>query len=105
MTGPSTGPFRTAASSPASTNGIAIRREVQDEVVLQVLQAQEVARIRYPSGFTTTSRVTVDDAEPRLGVDDLSCDCPRMVGLDWIDPPKVPTQHGGSPVPLLIYAW
>ncbi|HET6297599.1 MAG TPA: hypothetical protein VFG33_29715 [Kribbella sp.] len=55
--------------------------------------------------MTTVFRVEVATGEPRLGVDDLECDCPRMVGLDWIEAPKVKSQYGGSPVPLLIYSW
>ncbi len=42
---------------------------------------------------------------PRLGDDNLDCPCPRMVALDWVVPPSLTTRHGGSPVPLLIYAW
>jgi len=84
---------------------VAVRREVLEEVGLEVVSAREVSRVPYPSGMTTVFRVEVATGEPRLGVDDLDCDCPRMVGLDWIEAPKVKSQFGGSPVPLLIYSW
>ena len=84
---------------------LAVRREVLEEVGLEVIAAREVARVPYPSGTTTVFRVEVAAGEPRLGVDDLGCDCPRMVGLDWIRAPEVTSEHGGSPVPLLIYCW
>jgi 8-oxo-dGTP diphosphatase len=84
---------------------VAVRREVLEEVGLQVTAACEVARVPYPSGMTTVFRVEVAAGEPRLGVDDLDCDCPRMVGLDWVEAPSLKSLHGGSPVPLLVYCW
>jgi 8-oxo-dGTP diphosphatase len=90
---------------PEEESALAVRREVLEEVGLEVIAAHEVSRVPYPSGTTTVFRVEVADGEPRLGVDDLACDCPRMIGLDWIQAPPVKSQHGGSPVPLLIYSW
>jgi 8-oxo-dGTP diphosphatase len=84
---------------------VAVRREVLEEVGLEVVEAREVARVPYPSGMTTVFRVEVADGEPRLGVDDLGCDCPRMIGLVWVPVPALESRHGGSPVPLLIYCW
>ncbi|MEV8376249.1 NUDIX domain-containing protein [Kribbella sp. NPDC056861] len=90
---------------PDEEPAVAVRREVLEEVGLEVTAAREVARIPYPSGLTTVFRVEVADGEPRLGVDPLDCDCPRMVGLDWVEAPSLESQHGGSPVPLLVYCW
>ncbi|QNE16731.1 NUDIX domain-containing protein [Kribbella qitaiheensis] len=90
---------------PGEEPALAMRREVLEEVGLEVVGAREVARVPYPSGVTTVFRVEVADGEPRLGVDDLDCDCPRMVGLDWVETPPLKSEHGGSPVPLLIYSW
>ena len=42
--------------------------------------------------------------EPRLGADDLTCDCLRMVGLDWIPLPAVASATGGLPIPTLLLA-
>lgn len=84
---------------------MAVRREVLEEVGLEVLEAREVGRVPYPSGMTTVFRVVVGEGEPRLGVDELGCECPRMVGLDWVPVPRVESRDGGSPVPLVIYSW
>lgn len=84
---------------------LAVRREVLEETGLEVLKTLKVAQVPYPSGLTTVFRVEVAPGEPRLGDDNLDCPCPRMVALDWIEPPSLTTHHGGSPVPLLIYAW
>lgn len=90
---------------PGEEPALAVRREVFEEVGLEVTAAREVAQVPYPSGMTTVFRVDVADGEPRLGVDDLGCSCPRMVGLEWVEVPPMTSQHGGSPVPLLIYCW
>ncbi|MEU0090819.1 NUDIX domain-containing protein [Kribbella sp. NPDC006257] len=78
---------------------LAVRREVLEEVGLEIVEARQVAHVPYSSGLTTVFRVEVAPGEPRLGVDDLDCLCPRMVALDWVQPPSLPTNHGGSPVP------
>ena len=84
---------------------VAVRREVAEEVGLTVIATREVARVPYPSGMTIVFRIEVADGEPKLGVDELPCDCPRMVGVDWVQVPSLESKHGGSPVPLLIYSW
>ncbi|WBQ08095.1 NUDIX hydrolase [Kribbella sp. CA-293567] len=84
---------------------VAVRREVLEEVGLEVTAAREVARVPYPSGMTTVFRVEVGAGEPRLGLDELDCVCPRMVGLDWVEAPALESRHGGVPVPLLVYCW
>lgn len=90
---------------PGEYEASALRREVYEEVGLTVLEARKVAQVPYPSGTTAVFRVEHDGAVPRLGADDLPCGCPRMVGLDWVRVPDVRPEHGGSPVPMLIYAW
>jgi 8-oxo-dGTP diphosphatase len=90
---------------PSEDPETAVRREVLEEVGLEVLTVRQVAEIPYPSGPTTIYRVEVAPGEPHLGTDNLDCACPRMVGLDWVDAPALNSRHGGSPVPLLIYCW
>ncbi|WP_043601434.1 NUDIX hydrolase [Cellulomonas flavigena] len=57
-----------------------------------------------PSGWTTVFRVDVDPAsEPVLGTDhDLACDCPRMVGLDWIPLTQDLGDDTGLAVPVML---
>jgi 8-oxo-dGTP pyrophosphatase MutT (NUDIX family) len=59
---------------------VAVRREVLEEVGLEVVAAREVARVPYPSGTTTVFRVEVAGGEPRLGVDDLA----RVTVRGWL---------------------
>lgn len=84
---------------PGEDPAEALRREVAEEVGLHVIDAAEIGQFPYPSGITTVFRVQVAAGEPRLGVDDLPCPCPRMVGLDWIESQAEP---GDSSVPLLV---
>jgi hypothetical protein len=37
-----------------------------------------------------------------LGVEDLDCDCPRIVGLEWMT--IGPTHDRGVPIPTLFVA-
>jgi len=92
-------------TDPGEDPSVAVARKVAEEVGLRATYVEEVARVPYPSGFTTVFKVDVADGEPRLGNDDLPCLCPRMVGLDWVERPALSPRHGGSPVPLLVYAW
>ncbi|MGW7327303.1 NUDIX domain-containing protein [Streptomyces sp. NPDC054840] len=63
----------------------AVRREVAEETGLRTLGARYAYEAPYPSGRTSCFRVEVESGEPVLGVDaDLTCDCPRMVGLVWV---------------------
>lgn len=55
-----------------------------EEVGLTIISATYIRDAHYPSGMTAVFAVTVADGEPRLGADDLPCDCPRMIGLDWM---------------------
>ncbi len=63
----------------------AVRREVAEEVGLRALSVRYAYDAPYPSGWTSCFRVEVEPGEPVLGIDaDLTCDCPRMVGLIWV---------------------
>ncbi|MCX4957773.1 NUDIX domain-containing protein [Streptomyces virginiae] len=63
----------------------AVRREVAEETGLRALGVRYAYEAPYPSGRTSCFRVEVEPGEPVLGVDaDLTCDCPRMVGLIWV---------------------
>lgn len=79
-------------------------REVAEEVGLRVSSYRFLWSVPYPSGPTMVYAVDCDDAEPRLGIDpDLTCDCPRMVGLDWIDL-AVSTETGTLAIPTMLLA-
>ncbi|MDQ3699452.1 MAG: NUDIX domain-containing protein, partial [Chloroflexota bacterium] len=81
----------------------AVIREVREEVGLTCHSARYLFDFPYPSGQTACYAVEVaDDEAPRLGTDDLACDCPRLVGLEWVALPAVASETGGWPVPLLL---
>ena len=62
----------------------AVMREVAEETGLEAPTAEFLYEAPHPSGWTSCYRVRVAAGGPHLGRDDLTCDCPRMVGLDWI---------------------
>lgn len=71
----------------------AVTREVAEEVALQVTHASFLRRIEHRErehpGATSLFYVAVADGSPRLGSDpELTCDCPRLVGLEWIPAPR-----------------
>ncbi len=82
----------------------ALEREVREETGLVCISAAYAFEFPYPSGATTCYRVEVDPAvEPVLGTDhDLDCDCPRMVGLDWIPISLPPGDDAGLAVPVML---
>ena len=66
----------------------AVIREVREEVGLTVTAAVFVARVEYLSGSTEIYHVRVEPGEPVLGVDpEIECECPRLVGLEWVPAP------------------
>jgi 8-oxo-dGTP diphosphatase len=84
----------------------ALAREVREEVGLTCQAVRFVFDAVYPSGRTACYLVDVgSDAEPRLGVDpELTCDCPRMVGLDWIPLPPTGSEDGALAIPIILQA-
>lgn len=89
---------------PGESADEAVRREVLEETGMTCGLVEPAFDFPYPSGRTSCYRVQVDSAqEPRLGTDDdLECDCPRMVGLDWIPLPGAIAEDGGLPVPVML---
>ncbi len=70
----------------------AVTREVAEEVGLRVVSAsylRRVEHIEHRGGATSLFYVEVEEGPATLGVDpELSCDCPRLVGIDWITAPS-----------------
>ncbi|MBA2529624.1 MAG: NUDIX domain-containing protein [Euzebyales bacterium] len=89
---------------PGETCEQAVAREVLEEVGLRVTATEYTTELPYPSGAAACFRVEVADGEPTLGVDPLECDCPKMVGLNWIPIPDVSSgdAHHVVPVPALM---
>lgn len=83
----------------------AVCREVGEETGLQALGVRFLADVPYPSGMTAVFAVQVAPGEARLGVGEESCDCPIMVGLDWVPTPQVAPATTGTPIPMFIVAW
>lgn len=88
---------------PGETPEQAVIREVAEEVGLNAVSVRYLYDAPYPSGWTACYSVQVEEGEPRLGVDDgLACDCPRMVGLDWVTLPKIQSATSSFIVPTLL---
>ena len=92
---------------PGESREDAVVCEVAEETGLRATAVRYLWEYAYPSGWTDAYAVDVEDSEPRLGIDpELTCDCPRMVGLDWIPLLAVPGGAGaaGTPIPTLLFA-
>ena len=91
---------------PGETREEAVAREVREETGLICGAVRFAFDAMYPSGPTACYLVeVVADAEPRLGLDpELTCDCPRMVGLDWIPLPTTGSADGAAAVPVILQA-
>lgn len=91
------------AMNAGESQEAAVRREVAEETGLVCTSVVPAFDFPYPSGQTTCFRVEVEEGqEPVLGVDqDLLCDCPRMVGLDWVPLPPWAGETIGVPVMLM----
>jgi 8-oxo-dGTP diphosphatase len=89
---------------PGETPERAVMREVAEETGLQPLTADFLYEVPHPAGWTACYRVRVAAGEPRLGSDDLTCDCPRMTGLGWIPLPRSPSARKPFMVPVLLMA-
>ncbi len=82
----------------------AVMREVAEETGLEPLTADFLYEVPHPSGWTSCYRVQVAAGEPRLGRDDLPCDCPRMVGVEWIPLSRSSSAPELIMVPTLLMA-
>lgn len=75
---------------PGESASDAVRREVAEEVGLQVTWSAFVRRVEHrgDDGASSIFRVEVDPGVAALGADpELTCDCPRLVGLAWVPAP------------------
>lgn len=87
---------------PGETLAEAIGREVREETGLLVTSAVYVSQIEHPGGVTVVFQTMVEPGEPVLGVDpEIDCDCPRLVGLEWIAAPPVGAWAGPDAQSLL----
>ena len=70
----------------------AVAREVAEEVCLRVVSASFLRRVEHVEqrgGATSIFTVEVAEGSATLGVDpELTCDCPRLVGIDWVSAPS-----------------
>lgn len=73
---------------PGESWAQAVAREVMEETGLIVTSTSFVCRINHPGGSTAVFSASVEAGVPVLGVDpDIECDCPRLVGLEWVPAP------------------
>jgi 8-oxo-dGTP diphosphatase len=80
----------------------AIAREVHEEVGLRVVRASYVRRVEHSGGATTLFNVDVGDGPASVGSDpELTCACPRLVGIAWIAAPSQEAWTGDGVKSLL----
>lgn len=90
---------------PGETLAEAISREVLEETGLVVTSAVYVGQIVHPGGVTAVFQTIAEPGEPVLGVDpEIECDCPRLVGFEWIAAPPVGAWAGPDAQSLLKVA-
>jgi len=68
----------------------AVAREVAEEVGLRVFSATYLRRVEHleSPGATSLFYAEVGEGTPTLGSDpELRCDCPRLVGIEWLPAP------------------
>lgn len=87
---------------PGESPADAVAREVAEEVWLIVSSASYLRRVKHAGGATSLYSVEVEDGRPTLGSDpELTCDCPRLVGMDWIPAPTRDAWNGDAVRSLL----
>jgi 8-oxo-dGTP diphosphatase len=77
---------------PGETPLEAVAREVDEEVGLRVVSASYLRRVEHAGhsgGATSLFYAEVDEGPAVLGSDpELLCDCPRLVGVEWVPAPS-----------------
>ena len=87
---------------PGETPVDAVTREVREEVGLMVTSATFVARIDHRGARTSVYQVSVEPGEPVVGIDpEIECDCPRLVGIEWVRAPPRSAWNGADAVQSL----
>lgn len=85
---------------PSESPTEAVEREVAEEVGLAVTQATFMRRVEHREhvgGATSIFRVEVDEGPALVGFDpELQCDCPRIVGLEWVPAPTPDDWEGAD---------
>jgi 8-oxo-dGTP diphosphatase len=89
---------------PGESEDEAVAREVAEEVGLRVRRADFVRRVEHRDRENATSifRVVTEDGTAVLGTDpELICDCPRLVGIEWVPAPSHAAWSGNDVWSLL----
>ncbi|MBB2892340.1 NUDIX domain-containing protein [Flexivirga oryzae] len=80
----------------------AVVREVKEEVGLDVVSTTFVTRLDHRGGNTALFSASVADGDPVLGFDpEIECDCPRLVGIEWVPAPPLDAWRGADALSLL----
>lgn len=86
----------------------AVAREVAEEVGLRVTSTSFLRRVEHieqTGGATSIFYAEVEEGRATLGSDpDLLCDCPRLVGVEWVVAPTR-QQWDGDDVRSLLRVW
>jgi 8-oxo-dGTP diphosphatase len=83
----------------------AVRREVVEEVGLRPVAVRYLLDVPYPSGLTSCFAVQVATANRDSAMTAVPCDCPAMVGVDWVPLPQLQIEMPGLPIPTMIVVW
>lgn len=80
----------------------AVVREVEEEVCLVVKNPRLVFRFPFPNGVSACYLVEADASEPAMGDEHLACDCPRLLGIEWVA--LHPLADGSFAIPTFLRA-